>query len=67
MGRQLLFQPKVAKMSRPNTVRRKRRPTHPGEMLRGDYLPNAQQALDVWAAAQSVKADAARIKPLSAA
>ncbi|MEX0776099.1 MAG: hypothetical protein WD042_10370 [Phycisphaeraceae bacterium] len=54
-------------MSRPNTVRRKRRPTHPGEMLRGDYLPNAQQALDVWAAAQSVKADAARIKPLSAA
>jgi len=27
-------------MSVPNTVRMKRRPTHPGEMLREDFLPD---------------------------
>ena len=27
-------------MSIPNTVRMNRRPTHPGEMLREDYLPD---------------------------
>ena len=27
-------------MSIPNTTRMKRRPTHPGEMLREDYLPD---------------------------
>jgi antitoxin HigA-1 len=27
-------------MSIPNTVRMKRRPTHPGEMLREDFLPD---------------------------
>jgi plasmid maintenance system antidote protein VapI len=28
------------KMSIPNTTRTKRRPTHPGEMLREDFLPD---------------------------
>ena len=104
-------------MSIPNTVGLKRRPTHPGEMLREDFLPdyglsvsgladrlgvsrqsvnellrerravspemalrlarffgnspefwlNAQQAVDLWDAAQSIKKDVARIKPLAAA
>ena len=95
----------------------KRRPTHPGEMLREDFLPdygltvaglaealgvsrqtvnellrgrravspemalrlarlfgnspefwlNAQRAVDLWDAAQAIKDDVARIKPLSAA
>lgn len=27
-------------MSIPNTIRMKRRPTHPGEMLREDFLPD---------------------------
>jgi plasmid maintenance system antidote protein VapI len=27
-------------MSIPNTTRMKRRPTHPGEMLREDFLPD---------------------------
>jgi antitoxin HigA-1 len=94
-----------------------RRPTHPGEMLREDFLPdygltvaglaeavgvsrqsinellrerravspdmalrlarlfgntpefwlNAQRAVDLWDAAQVIKKDVARIKPLSAA
>ena len=94
-----------------------RRPTHPGEMLREDFLPdygltvaslaeavgvsrqsinellrerravspdmalrlarlfgnspefwlNAQRAIDLWDAAQAIKKDVARIKPLSAA
>jgi addiction module HigA family antidote len=95
----------------------KRRPTHPGEMLREDFLPdygltvsslaaalgvsrqsvnellrgrraltpemalrlaklfgnspefwlNAQRAVDLWDAAQSIKDDVKRIKPLSVA
>ena len=101
-------------MSIPNTTRMKRRPTHPGEMLREDFLPdygltvsrlaeavgvsrqsinellcgrrsvspemslrlarlfgnspefwlNAQRAVDLWDAAQAIKKDVARIKPL---
>jgi antitoxin HigA-1 len=101
-------------MSVPNTVRMKRRPTHPGEMLREDFLPdygltvsrlaealgvsrqsinellrgrravspemslrlarlfgnspefwlNAQRAVDLWDAAQTIKNDVAQIKPL---
>lgn len=101
-------------MSVPNTMRMKRRPTHPGEMLREDFLPdfgltvsrlaealgvsrqsvnellrgrraispemslrlarlfgnspefwlNAQRAVDLWDAAQMIKKDIARIKPL---
>jgi addiction module HigA family antidote len=101
-------------MSIPNSSRMKRRPTHPGEMLREDFLPdygltvsslaealgvsrqsvnellrgrravspemalrlgrlfgnspefwlNAQQAVDLWDAAQAIKQDVARIKPL---
>lgn len=101
-------------MSIPNTTRMKRRPTHPGEMLREDFLTdygltvsrlaeavgvsrqsinellrgrravspemslrlarlfgnspefwlNAQRAVDLWDAAQSIKKDVARIKPL---
>ena len=104
-------------MSVPNTAGMKRRPTHPGEMLREDFLPdygltvsglahaagvsrqsinellrerravspemalrlarlfgnspefwlNAQQAVDLWDAAQAIKNDVARIKTLRAA
>lgn len=104
-------------MSIPNTIRIKRRPTHPGEMLREDFLPdyeltvtglaesvgvsrqsinellrerrsvspemalrlgrlfgnspefwlNAQRAVDLWVAAEAIKKDVARIKPLRAA
>jgi antitoxin HigA-1 len=101
-------------MTIPNTTGLKRRPTHPGEMLREDFLPdygltvsslaeaigvsrqsineilrerrsvspemalrlarlfgnspefwlNAQQAVDLWEAAQLIKSDVARIQPL---
>jgi addiction module HigA family antidote len=104
-------------MSIANTGDMRRRPTHPGEMLREDYLPDyaltvaglaealgvsrqtvnellrerralspemalrlsrlfgnspefwlsAQCAVDLWDAAQAIKADIDRIKPLSAA
>ena len=104
-------------MSIANTGGMLRRPTHPGEMLREDYLPdygltvaglagalgvsrqtvnellrerrslspemalrlsrlfgnspeswlNAQRAVDLWDAAQAIKADVERIKPLNAA
>lgn len=104
-------------MSIPNTTKSKRRPTHPGEMLREDFLPdygltvsglaeavgvsrqsinevlrerrsvspemalrlgclfgnspefwlNAQRAVDLWDAAEAIKKDIARIKPLNAA
>lgn len=103
-------------MSIPNTGM-KRRPTHPGEMLREDFLPdyglsvsgladalgvsrqsvnellrerravspemalrlgrlfgnspefwlNAQRVVDLWNAAEAIKKDVARIKPLDAA
>lgn len=101
-------------MSIPNTIRMKRRPTHPGEMLREDFLPdyglttsslakaigvsrqsinellrerrrvspemalrlarlfgnspefwlNAQRAVDLWVAAQTIQDDVAHITPL---
>ena len=104
-------------MSIPNTRERKIRPTHPGEMLREDFLPdygltasglaealgvsrqtinellrgrravstdmalrlsrlfgntpefwlNAQRAVDLWAAAQAIKTEVKRIKPLRVA
>jgi len=104
-------------MSVPNTGRLMRRPTHPGEMLREDFLPdfgltvsslaeavgvsrqsinellrgrravssgmalrfsrlfgnsaefwlNAQRAVDLWDAAETMKSDVARIKPLKVA
>lgn len=104
-------------MSIPNTGQRKIRPTHPGEMLREDFLPdyrltisglaealgvsrqtvnellrtrravspemalrlsrlfgnsaefwlNAQRAVDLWDAAQAIKAEVQRIKPLRVA
>ena len=104
-------------MSIPNTRPMKRRPTHPGEMLLEDFMPdysltvvrlaaaagvsrqsinellrgrravspemalrlgrlfrnspefwlNAQRAVDLWDAAQTIKADMARIKPLRVA
>ena len=104
-------------MSIENRGEMKRRPTHPGEMLREDFLPdygltvsglaeavgvsrqsinellrerrgvspemalrlsrlfgnspefwlNAQQAVELWDAAQAVKEDVERIKPLSVA
>lgn len=104
-------------MSIPNTAGMKRRPTHPGEMLREDFMPdfglttsglaeavgvsrqsinellrerravspemalrlsrlfgnspefwmNAQRAVDLWDAAQTIKKDMQRIRPLSAA
>ncbi|MEW5995689.1 MAG: HigA family addiction module antitoxin [Candidatus Zixiibacteriota bacterium] len=104
-------------MSIPNTRERKIRPTHPGEMLREDFLPdygltasslaealgvsrqtinellrgrravspdmalrlsrlfgntpefwlNAQRAVDLWIAAQAIKAEMKRIKPLKVA
>ena len=104
-------------MSIPNTSGLKRRPTHPGEILREDFLPdfgltvarlaeavgvsrqsvndllrerralspemalrlarlfgnspefwlNAQRAIDLWDAAQAIKADVARIKTLRVA
>ncbi len=104
-------------MSITNKRKIKRRPTHPGEMLREDFLPdfglsattlaeaigvsrqsvnellrerrsvspemairlgrlfsnspefwmNAQRAVDLWDAAQTIKKDVARIKPLDAA
>ncbi|MCK0713976.1 HigA family addiction module antitoxin [Chromohalobacter sarecensis] len=100
-----------------NTDGMRRKPTHPGEMLREDFVPdygltvaglaellgvsrqsvnellrerrsvspemalrlgrlfgnspefwlNAQRAIDLWTAAQSVKDEVARIKPLNAA
>jgi addiction module HigA family antidote len=103
-------------MSIPNTIGIKRRPTHPGEMLREDFLPdygltasnlakaigvsrqsmnellrerrgvspemalrlarlfgnspefwlNAQRAVDLWDAAQAIRNDVARIRPLRA-
>jgi addiction module HigA family antidote len=104
-------------MSVANTGEMRRRPTHPGEMLREDFLPdygltvaglaealgvsrqtvnellrerrtlspemalrlsrlfgnspefwlNAQRAVDLWDAAQAIRSDVDRIKPLSAA
>jgi addiction module HigA family antidote len=104
-------------MSIPNTNKRKIRPTHPGEMLREDFLPdyglsiaglaasldvsrqtvnellrmrralspemalrlarlfgnsaefwlNAQRAVDLWEAEQSIGAEVERIKPLKVA
>ena len=104
-------------MAIPNTVPMKRKPTHPGEMLREDFLPdydlsvsslaealgvsrqsinellrerravspemalrlgrlfgnspefwlNAQRALDLWQAAETMKQEVARIRPLDAA
>jgi antitoxin HigA-1 len=104
-------------MSIPNTGGMKRRPTHPGEMLREDFLLdydltvtglaeaigvsrqsvnellrerravspemalrlarlfgnspefwlNSQRAVDLWDAAQTIKKDLARIRPLNAA
>ena len=104
-------------MNIPNTGGMKRRPTHPGEMLREDFLVdydltvtglaealgvsrqsvnellrerravspemalrlaklfgnspefwlNSQRAVDLWDAAQAIKKDVARIRPLSAA
>lgn len=104
-------------MSVPNTRQMKRRPTHPGEMLHEDFMPDygltvagladavgvsrqsinellwgrravspemalrlsrlfgnspefwlhAQRAVDLWDAAQTIKADMARIKPLRVA
>jgi len=104
-------------MSIPNTRPMKRRPTHPGEMLREDFLPdfglsvaglaeaagvsrqsvnellrgrravspemalrlgrlfgntpefwlNAQRAVDLWDAAQALKGEVSKIKPLRVA
>ena len=104
-------------MSIPNTGRIRRRPTHPGEILREDFLPdyqlsvsklaeslgvsrqsvnellrerravspemalrlarlfgnspefwlNAQRAVDLWDAAEAIRDDVARIRPLDAA
>ena len=104
-------------MSVPNKSIMKRRPTHPGEMLREDFLPdydlsisglaadlgvsrqsvnellrerravspemalrlarlfgnspefwvNAQRSVDLWDAAQAIRTDIARIRPLTAA
>jgi addiction module HigA family antidote len=104
-------------MAVPNTMRMKKRPTHPGEMLREDFLAdfglsvsqladavgvsrqsinellrgrravspemslrlaklfgnspefwlNAQRAVDLWDAAEAIKDDVARIKPLRSA
>jgi len=104
-------------MSFKNSGTTKRKPTHPGEMLREDFMPdygltvasladamgvsrqsinellrerralspemalrlarlfnnspefwlNAQRALDLWVAAQAIKKDVVRIKPLRAA
>ncbi len=104
-------------MSIPNIRQMKRRPTHPGEMLDEDFMPdyelsvaglaeavgvarqsinellrgrravspemalrlsrlfgnspefwlNAQRAVDLWEAAQQIKGDVARIKPLRVA
>ncbi|WP_077531107.1 HigA family addiction module antitoxin [Vreelandella utahensis] len=104
-------------MAIPNTDGMQRKPTHPGEMLREDFMPdydltvaglaeslgvsrqsinellrerraispemalrlarlfgnspefwlNAQRAVDLWTAAQSVKMEVDRIKPLNAA
>jgi addiction module HigA family antidote len=104
-------------MAIPNTLPMKRKPTHPGEMLREDFLPdydltvsslaealgvsrqsinellrerravspemalrlgrlfgnspgfwlNAQRALDLWQAAETIKQEVARIRPLDAA
>ena len=104
-------------MSIPNVGRSKRRPTHPGEMLREDFLPDygltaarlaesigvsrqsihellrgrrsvspemairlsrlfgnsaefwlgAQQAVDLWNAAEVLRGDIARIRPLRVA
>jgi addiction module HigA family antidote len=104
-------------MSIANTREMRRRPTHPGEMLREDFLPdygltvaglaealgvsrqtvnellrerralspemalrlsrlfgntpefwlNAQRAVDLWDAAQAIRVDVERIKPLNAA
>ncbi len=107
-------QTRCEKMSIPNTINMKRRPTHPGEMLREDFLPdydltvsslakaigvsrqsinellrerrrvspemalrlarlfgnspefwlNAQRAVDLWDAAQTIQNEVAHITPL---
>ena len=104
-------------MTIPNTAGMQRKPTHPGEMLREDFIPdygltvaglakslgvsrqsvnellrerravspemalrlgrlfgnspefwlNAQRSIDLWTAAQLVKDEVSRIKPLNAA
>ena len=104
-------------MTVPNTRQMKRRPTHPGEMLKEDFMPdygltvaglaeavgvsrqsinellrgrravspemalrlsrlfgnspefwlNAQRSVDLWDAAQAIRDDVARIKPLRVA
>jgi plasmid maintenance system antidote protein VapI len=79
-----------------NTAGMQRKPTHPGEMLREDFIPellrerravspemalrlarlfgnspefwlNAQRAVDLWTAAQSIKEEVDQIKPLNVA
>jgi len=41
-------------MSIPNTIKRKNRPTHPGEMLREDFLPDYDLTVAGLAAALGV-------------
>jgi plasmid maintenance system antidote protein VapI len=49
----------------PRTIR----PTHPGEMLREDFLfwLNAQRAFDLWQAKRDNQTEIKKIKPLRAA
>jgi plasmid maintenance system antidote protein VapI len=61
-------------MSIPNTRQLKRRPTHPGALRlsrlfgnSAEFWLNAQRAVDLWDAAQAIKEDVARIKPLRVA
>jgi antitoxin HigA-1 len=67
-------------MSIENTRERKIRPTHPGEMLREDFLTdygltvsglafwlNAQRAVDLWDAERTLRKSIHQIKPLTAA
>ena len=63
-------------MSVPNTRQMKRRPTHPGEMLREDFMPDygltvvglaESVGVGLWDATQAIGRDISRIKPLRVA
>lgn len=44
---------------------RKRRPTHPGELLREEIVP--EQAVDIWETLEINRQEYSRIRPLKAA
>lgn len=51
-------------MSIPNTRAPERRPVHPGEMLREEFLP---ETVDLWDVARGLKREIQHIRPLRVA